>query len=101
MDATSEAMCPTVTPVASTTYHFRLPARSLPLGKYVDIVNYLCFQRGKRERLGYRTPLKVVKLEQLTDKSKRLFGCIAEEPSVFFAGSSFKACLAALFHHCA
>src|SRR6185436_1546609 len=61
MEATSDAKCPTVRPLASTTYHFRLPARSLPLGKYVDIVNYLCFQRVKRERLEYPPLRKVVK----------------------------------------
>src|SRR5690349_24419501 len=61
MEATSDARCPTVWPLASITYHFRLPASSLPLGKYVDIVNYLCFQRVKRERLEYLRPEKVVK----------------------------------------
>src|SRR5215204_6893875 len=61
IEATSEARWPSVWPLASTTYHFRLPASSLPLGKYVDIVNYLCFQRVKRERLEYRTPKKIVK----------------------------------------
>src|SRR5688572_12292494 len=61
IEATSEARCPTVRPLASTTYHFRLPARSLPLGKYVDIVNYLYFQRIKRERLEYKPLGKVVK----------------------------------------
>src|SRR5690349_16369847 len=60
MEATSDARCPTVWPLASTTYHFRLPASSLPLGKYVDIVNYLCFQRIKRERLGYCCAQKIV-----------------------------------------
>src|SRR5688572_23372425 len=60
-EATSDARCPTVRPLASTTYHFRLPARSLPLGKYVDIVNYLCFKRIKRERLEYKPLGKVVK----------------------------------------
>src|SRR6185369_7195870 len=60
IEATSDARCPTVRPLASTTYHFRLPASSLPLGKYVDIVNYLCFQRIKRERLEYRTAQKIV-----------------------------------------
>ena len=44
---------------------FRLPARSLPLGKYVDIVNYLCFQRIKRERLEYLRGEKVVKVTRL------------------------------------
>src|SRR5689334_7338619 len=58
-EATSDARCPTVRPLASTTYHFRLPASSLPLGKYVDIVNYLCFQRIKRERLEYERPKKL------------------------------------------
>src|SRR5687768_8658358 len=61
IEATSDARCPTVLPSASTTYHFRLPARSLPLGKYVDIVNYLYFQRIKRERLEYKPLGKVVK----------------------------------------
>src|SRR6185369_8380680 len=60
IEATSDARCPTVRPLASTTYHFRLPASSLPLGKYVDIVNYLCFQRIKRERLEYRSAQKIV-----------------------------------------
>src|SRR5215216_5127948 len=60
IEATSEARCPTVCPLASTTYHFRLPARSFPLGKYVDIVNYLYFQRVKRERLEYRSAQKIV-----------------------------------------
>src|SRR5215213_1018912 len=59
IEATSEARCPTVCPLASTTYHFRLPASSFPLGKYVDIVNYLCFQRVKRERLEYKRPKKL------------------------------------------
>src|SRR5688500_10348421 len=62
-EATSDARCPTVRPLASTTYHFRLPARSLPLGKYVDIVNYLCFKRIKRERLEYKPLGKVVKAD--------------------------------------
>src|SRR5215216_3589293 len=62
IEATSEARCPTVCPLASTTYHFRLPASSFPLGKCVDIVNYLCFQRIKRERLEYRTPQNIVNL---------------------------------------
>src|SRR5712691_7184283 len=65
MLATSEARCPTVRPAASTTYHFRLPASSFPLGKYVDIVNYPCFQRIKRERVEYRSARKVVKLGNL------------------------------------
>src|SRR5262249_36665785 len=70
MEATSDARCPSVCPLASTTYHFRLPARSLPLGKYVDIVNYLCFQRIKRERLEYKPVRKVVKQ---TGPTKRPF----------------------------
>src|SRR6185503_21241248 len=61
IDATSVARWPTVRPAASITYHFRLPASSFPLGKYVDIVNYLCFQRVKRERLEYLCVEKVVK----------------------------------------
>lgn len=63
--ATSDARCPSVCPLASTTYHFRLPASSFPLGKYVDIVNYLCFQRIKRERLEYRWVKKIVKKRTL------------------------------------
>src|SRR5882724_5968850 len=65
IEATSEARCPTVSPAASTTYHFLFPARSLPLGKYVDIVNYLCFGRLKRERLEYKSARKIVKLRGL------------------------------------
>src|SRR6185369_11850751 len=73
MEATSDARCPTLLPLASTTYHFRLPARSLPLGKYVDIVNYLCFQRIKRERLEYLRPRKVVKATTAAHSTKRPF----------------------------
>src|SRR5437773_5792053 len=61
IDATSHARWPTVWPAASTTYHFLFPARSLPLGKYVDIVNYLYFKRLERERLEYRSLLSIVK----------------------------------------
>src|SRR5213593_1814722 len=61
IDAISHARWPTVWPAASTTYHFLFPARSLPLGKYVDIVNYLYFKRLERERLEYRSLLSIVK----------------------------------------
>src|SRR5437762_8317500 len=59
--ATSLAIWLTVWPAASTMYHFLFPARSLPLGKYVDIVNYLYFKRLERERLEYRSLLSIVK----------------------------------------
>src|SRR5215216_7061707 len=74
IEATSEARCPTVCPLASTTYHFRLPARSFPLGKYVDIVNYLCFQRVKRERLEYRSAKKIVNPQSPARIPERVFG---------------------------
>src|SRR5712691_4470239 len=61
IDATSHARWPTVWPAASTTYHFLFPARSLPLGKYVDIFNYLYFKRLERERLEYISLLSIVK----------------------------------------
>ena len=73
IEATSDARCPTVWPAASITYHFRFPARSLPLGKYVDIVNYLYFQRVKRERQEYKTAQKNVKLACIDWRSRTSF----------------------------
>jgi len=45
----------------------------LPLGKYVDIVNYLCFQRVKRERLEYKTAQINVKLGRIASESCKCF----------------------------
>src|SRR5687768_3991597 len=84
-EATSDARCPTVWPLASTTNHFRLPARSLPLGKYVDIVNYLCFQRIKRERLEYLRGEKVVKATRLMTVVMRFQNCITTRLMVVVA----------------
>src|ERR1051325_508829 len=62
--ATSVASRPTVCPAASTTYHLRFSASPVPLGKYVDIDNSLCFKRLKRERVEYRNGPKNVKLNR-------------------------------------
>ncbi|HUQ32963.1 MAG TPA: hypothetical protein VM095_12660, partial [Pyrinomonadaceae bacterium] len=48
----------------STTYHLRLSASPLPLGKYVDIDNSLWNKRLERERIEYRNAQKIVKLKR-------------------------------------
>src|SRR3990172_10951069 len=89
MRATSEARCPTVWPAASTTYQFLFPARSLPLGKYVDIVNYLYLKRIKRERQEYRSAQNIVKLERIraphTNLNQMIVRPILENVLIAFA----------------